>query len=141
MSDDYDPDLKDPRNTWLRSYFGFLITKPVTDDEKHTASDGFDAGANWMRKQYEEKGISLHPNASGELHFHTGQGQPSGSVKFFTGKDGESTEVLRFDPDGKVFIRGEQVDSNHIVYEIFREWLTKSVAKVDGADVNIEHKD
>lgn len=36
---------------------------------------------------------------------------------------GNETEVMRFDPDGTVKVRGEVVDSNEAVYLAFREWL------------------
>ncbi len=32
-------------------------------------------------------------------------------------------EVLSFHADGKVFVRGEQVDSNPEVYKVFVEWM------------------
>ncbi len=31
--------------------------------------------------------------------------------------------MLRFDHDGKVFVRGEQVDDNQGIYMHFRRWL------------------
>ncbi len=36
------------------------------------------------------------------------------------------TEVLRFEPDGSVYVRGEQVDSNMTVYANFRAWLEQA---------------
>ena len=56
---DYDPELRKPRTSWLAGYFGFLTTEPISDAERHTAADGFDAGANWMWKRFEKKGFKL----------------------------------------------------------------------------------
>lgn len=33
-------------------------------------------------------------------------------------------EMVRFDPDGKIYIRGEEVDSNRRVYEAFLSWMS-----------------
>jgi len=45
-----------------------------------------------------------------------------GSIIF---KRGDDTEFMRFDPDGKVTVRGEVVDDNKDVYLEFREWLNE----------------
>ena len=46
------------------------------------------------------------------------------------GKDGSiifslanGTEVIRFDPDGKCFVRGEQVDDNVMIYREVVRWF------------------
>ena len=39
---------------------------------------------------------------------------------------GDTTEVMRFNGDGTVFVRGEQVDSNREVYMAFRWWLSNA---------------
>lgn len=55
-------------------------------------------------------------------------GVPVGDGK--PGKDGhilfqlaDGTEMLRFDPDGSIAVRGEKVDSNEVIYEVFKSWL------------------
>ncbi len=45
---------------------------------------------------------------------------PDGSIVFMT----KSKEVLRLEPDGRSFVRGEQVDDNAEVYRAFTSWLT-----------------
>jgi hypothetical protein len=50
-----------------------------------------------------------------------------GSIIFFLHKQ----EVLRFSPDGPVFIYGERVDDNSAVYRVFLDWLRES-ALIDG---------
>ena len=42
-----------------------------------------------------------------------------GKICFLCGGD----EVMRFEPEGKVFVRGEEVDDNQEVYLAFRRWL------------------
>jgi len=41
----------------------------------------------------------------------------------------ESEEVMRFDPGGRITIRGEVVDDNAAVYRAFREWLAIAAAR------------
>lgn len=45
--------------------------------------------------------------------------EAAGSLMFNVG--GES--VLKFQPDGKVFVRGEEVDDNKVIYAQLCEWL------------------
>jgi hypothetical protein len=45
---------------------------------------------------------------------------PDGSIIFMT----RSNELLRLDPNGKVFVRGVLVDDNTEVYRAFTSWLT-----------------
>lgn len=61
------------------------------------------------------------------------------SISFTIGTD----EVIRFDPDGKVYVRGELVDDNHKVYEAMIDFLRESgqftVSEWDDAeDVSID---
>lgn len=44
-------------------------------------------------------------------------------------------EVLRFDPDGSVFVRGEKVDTNHEAYKAMLEWLALAYGMM-GRNVN-----
>lgn len=60
IDDDYDPDLRIPRSQWLAGYFSWEDEKNISDAERHTAADGFDAGANYMRKQLEKTGLRKH---------------------------------------------------------------------------------
>lgn len=46
---------------------------------------------------------------------------------------GSSKEMMRFEADGRIFVRGEQVDDNKEVYKAFREWL-ESVNKRNISD-------
>ena len=52
-----------------------------------------------------------------------------GSIQFLV----ESGEVLRFEHDGRCFVRGEQVDDNQEVYRILKLWLAtiKQPARFD----------
>lgn len=36
------------------------------------------------------------------------------------------SEVMRFEPDGRCFVRGELVDNNVEVYKAFRSWLAQA---------------
>lgn len=49
--EDYDERFKEPREQWLHGYFNWTEEKDITDAERHTARDGFDAGANWVTKK------------------------------------------------------------------------------------------
>ena len=49
-----------------------------------------------------------------------GYGKPSGNIVFLL-EDGR--EMLRFDDNGKVYVRGEQVDDNQGIYFHFRRWM------------------
>jgi hypothetical protein len=56
-----------------------------------------------------------------------GKPQSDGSIIFFLHKQ----EVLRFSPDGPVFIYGERVGDNSAVYRVFVDWL-REAALIDG---------
>lgn len=58
--------------------------------------------------------------AGGDITISPGSGKPSGSI-VFTLADGR--EMLRFDQDGDVYVRGEQVDDNQDIYLHFKRWL------------------
>ena len=49
-----------------------------------------------------------------------GQDSKEGSIIFHLAN---GAECLRFEPDGKVFVRGEQVDDNMAIYKQFKLWL------------------
>lgn len=66
-----------------------------------------------------EIGPKLHPG--GNITVSAGKGTPGGSIIF---EQANGEEAMRFDGDGKVFIRGEQVDDNIEVYAAFRYWLS-----------------
>lgn len=54
-----------------------------------------------------------------------GINHPGGSFVF---EMADGKEWMRFDPDGKIFVRGTEVDSDRTVYENFREWLMHAKA-------------
>ena len=58
--------------------------------------------------------------AGGSVTFAPGDGKPSGSIIFLLA---DGREMMRFDDDGKVYVRGEQVDDNQDIYMHFRRWL------------------
>jgi len=74
----------------------------------------------------------VQPGSSkgGDVIIVPGKASPSvpiaqdGSIVF---RMADGVEVLRFDPDGKVFVRGHHVDSNELIYAEFRHWLTTVV--------------
>lgn len=60
-------------------------------------------------------------NSAGvNVTFAPGHGKPQGNIVFLLA-DGH--EMMRFDHDGKVYVRGEQVDDNQGIYMHFRRWL------------------
>ncbi len=59
-------------------------------------------------------------HAGGNMMFSPGNGKPSGSIIFNLV---DEREMIRFDDDGKVYVRGEQVDDNKDIYFHFRRWL------------------
>jgi hypothetical protein len=58
--------------------------------------------------------------AGGNITLTPGDGQPQGSIILFLA---DGREMMRFDPDGKIYVRGEQVDDNLAVYLHFGRWL------------------
>lgn len=51
-----------------------------------------------------------------------------GSIVFrVPGDDGSLLEVMRFNPLGDVWVRGEKVDDNKQVYDHFRAWLATAI--------------
>jgi len=48
-----------------------------------------------------------------------------GKIIFVTGAP-SFIEVLRFEPNGDCYVRGELVESNPKVWEAFREWLAST---------------
>jgi len=48
---DYVEEYQEPRERWLHGYFNWTEESDITDAERHTARDGFDAGANWAERQ------------------------------------------------------------------------------------------
>jgi len=58
--------------------------------------------------------------AGGNVTLSPGNGKPSGSIVF---QLADGREMIRFDDDGKVYVRGEQVDDNQGIYFHFRRWL------------------
>ncbi len=63
------------------------------------------------------------PEANGDggnVTISPGNGKPSGNIVFNLA---DGREMMRFDDDGKVYVRGEQVDDNQGIYMHFRRWL------------------
>lgn len=58
--------------------------------------------------------------AGGNVTISPGDGAPPGSIIF---RLADRREMIRFDHDGKVYVRGEQVDDNHEIYRHLRRWL------------------
>jgi hypothetical protein len=56
----------------------------------------------------------------GNVTFSPGNGEVSGDIVF---QMADGREMMRFDDDGKVYVRGEQVDDNQGIYMHFRRWL------------------
>ena len=56
----------------------------------------------------------------GNVTFAPGYGKPSGSIVFLLA---DGREMMRFDHDGKVYVRGDEVDDNQGIYMHFRRWL------------------
>jgi hypothetical protein len=50
----------------------------------------------------------------------------------FIFKMGDGKEMLRFEPDGTVLVRGVQVDEDRKIYEAFREWFQHAVITSGG---------
>ena len=72
--------------------------------------------------------------AGGNVAFSPGSGKPSGSIKFLLA---DGREMMRFDDDGKVYVRGEQVDDNQGIYMHFRRWM--QLAKIIPPDKDCIH--
>jgi hypothetical protein len=58
--------------------------------------------------------------AGGNVTFAPGNGEPSGNIVFLLA---DGREMIRFDHDGKVYVRGELVDDNQGIYMHFRRWM------------------
>ena len=48
---DYVEEYQEPRERWLHGYFNWTEEADITSAERHTARDGFDAGAHWAERQ------------------------------------------------------------------------------------------
>lgn len=67
----------------------------------------------------------------GNITFTPGRGEPDGSIIFLLAN---GTEVLRFDHNGKTFVRGNEIaeaDDDAIVYVAFRSWLRTAIRGED----------
>ncbi len=55
-----------------------------------------------------------------------------GTITFqVPGESGERVEVLRFEPLGACYVRGEKVDDNMEIYRMLRHWLNHAV-RIEG---------
>ncbi len=59
-------------------------------------------------------------SAGGNVTIIPGGGKPQGNIVFLLA---DGREMIRFDHDGKVYVRGEEVDDNLGIYMHFRRWL------------------
>ncbi len=71
----------------------------------------------------------------GDVIFKPGKGQ-DGTEIMRPGRDGsirfllpDDTEMLAFHPDGTIYVRGELVEDNVTVYNIFKRWLMTATAE------------
>lgn len=70
----------------------------------------------------------------GDVTLSVGMAAPGGvhgSFRFMIPKeDGGQTELLRFDPDGSFFFKGEKQAEDRLAYECFRHWLIQCQASL-----------
>lgn len=90
----------------------------MTDEGDH---DGGDGGAIRVNADMNIPPLGPWSISSGIGGVPSGEGKrgEDGALTFNVGE----TEVLRFDGDGCVYVRGEKVDDNVVVYIVFRQWL------------------
>ena len=73
--------------------------------------------------------VDIQGIRGGDVIFQPGDGQDVTGVKLqeFDGSIrfelADRTEVMRFKPDGRVYVRGELVDDNMTIYKVFKTWL------------------
>jgi hypothetical protein len=70
--------------------------------------------------------FTASPGSGGEP-VGDGERGPDGRLLF---KLADGTEVLRFEPDGRVFVRGSLVDEDALVYGAFRAWLSTAIQEL-----------
>lgn len=87
---------------------------------------------------FESLGINTPDNQDVKLAFMNQSAEPlltiSGCLESptFLSFKYNGQEVLRFDKDGSVYIRGEKVDTNQEIYSALKDWIeiaTKEVTK------------
>ena len=90
----------------------------------------------------------VEPARGGDMTFGPGAGYPrdghqGGDLVFHAyDEEGDMVDALRFNGDGKVYVRGELVDDNPLIYGAFKAWLGESVAtRFGNAEVNIRHEE
>lgn len=70
----------------------------------------------------------------GDVTLAVGMAAPGGvhgSFRFMIPKEGGGqTELLRFDPDGSFFFKGEKQAEDRLAYECFRHWLIQAQASL-----------
>ena len=93
--------------------------------DKQSNSDDQQTGLEESNRVSDDGFIALPPEdkakfAGGNMTFSPGNGAPSGSIVF---ELADGSEMMRFDDDGKAFVRGEQVDDNQGIYMHFRRWM------------------
>jgi len=83
MIDNYVPEYQEPRERWLHGYFNWTEEKDITKAERHTARDGFDAGANWAEKQRQADIQEIRYQAWKEYNERREKGYTEGQLKTF----------------------------------------------------------
>ena len=58
-NDDYVQLWAKRRSGWAVGYFSWVDAAEISDAERHTANDGYDSGATWMRNQFLKKGMTI----------------------------------------------------------------------------------
>ncbi len=73
-----------------------------------------------MASEKASKAEQIEIGAGGNVTFSPGEGSPPGCLRFLLA---DRQEMMRFNHDGKVYVRGEEVDDNREIYRHFRRWL------------------
>jgi hypothetical protein len=69
--------------------------------------------------------LKITPDSDGSgtsIEMMPGKPSSDGSIIFYL----HNQEVLRFSPDGPIYIYGERVDDNAAVYRVFLDWLRET---------------
>ena len=110
----------------------------MSDNEKKKPPE-FDAQPIETRLEIRAQHVSLKDLHAGDIIFTAGAfsgGMPIPVTKEHGGaivfKLGDNTEVLRFAPDGKVYLRGELVHDNLEAWTGMHEWLVAATIFIPG---------
>lgn len=100
----HSPDFKSPPSAGILPKEGLVFTGPPTKPLR----------------------IALPDSRGGDVILSPGQGRnaPDGSIIF---QLNSGQEMIRLDADGKIYVRGNEVDDDPLVYIAFRDWLKRVV--------------